>query len=188
MEDQKDIVALTKILPRGLGADEEIDWSAAELRWGTRFPGDYMAFMSVYGAGELVTADEFAGLAILMPLPKKSRFLDDQTFEAETENARDTWEMLGGQDGLDIDPQDILAWGVTSGPDILCWLTTDPDPDRWPVLVCGRHTDTSFTLFPCNMVEFLRRLILDEHDLYPLSTDMRGRSLRYLHRLEREQR
>ncbi|WP_280409216.1 SMI1/KNR4 family protein [Nocardia brasiliensis] len=188
MEDQMGTVALTKILPPDLGADEQIDWSAAQTRWGTRFPNDYMAFMSVYGGGELVTADGFGGLVILMPLPKASRFLNDQTFGEETENARDTWEMVGGQEGLDIDPQDILAWGVTSGPDILCWLTTDPDPDQWPVLVCGRHTDKNFTLFPCGMVEFLRGLILDEHDPYPISIDLRDRSLHYLHRLEIEKR
>ncbi|MEV1166994.1 SMI1/KNR4 family protein [Nonomuraea sp. NPDC049784] len=166
------IAALTKILPSDLGADEEIDWSAAEMRWGTRFPRDYMAFMSIYGAGAFDAADGRGGGVILMPLPKESIYLDDETFEDETQNARATWEMLGGQEGLDIDPDDILAWGVTSGPDILCWLTTDPDPDEWPVLVCGRHTDEDFTLFPCGMVEFLRRLLLDEHDPYPLSIDL----------------
>ncbi|MER6509098.1 hypothetical protein ABT158_19895 [Nonomuraea sp. NPDC001636] len=96
--------------------------------------------------------------------------------------------MLGGQDGLDIDPNHILAWGITSGPDILCWLTTDPDPDRWPVLVCGRHTRQDFTLFPCGMVEFLRMLLLDEHDPYPLSIDLRNASPRYVHWLEEQKR
>ncbi|WP_051021512.1 hypothetical protein, partial [Nocardia araoensis] len=146
------------------------------------------AFMSVYGSGQFDTADGNHGICILMPLPKESIYLDDETFEEETENARGIWEMLGGQEGLDIDPQHILAWGVTSGPDILCWLTTDPDPDRWPVLVCGRHTDETFTLFPCGMVEFLRRLILDEHDPCPLSIDLQGDSLRYVHRLEIQKR
>ncbi|GLY64743.1 SMI1/KNR4 family protein [Amycolatopsis taiwanensis] len=185
MEDPTGIAALAKILPPDLGADEEIDWSAAEARWGTRFPRDYMAFMSIYGAGEFVSADGFGGLGILMPLPKERVHpLSDETFEDETENARSTWEMLGGQEGLDIDPQHILAWGVTSGPDILCWLTADPDPDQWPVLVWGRHTDEDFTLFGCGMVEFLRRLILDEHDPYPLSVNLS--SLRYVHRLQQK--
>ncbi|MFG2089159.1 MULTISPECIES: SMI1/KNR4 family protein [unclassified Spirillospora] len=189
MEDPTGIAALTKILPSDLGADEEIDWSAAEVQWGTRFPRDYMAFMSIYGAGSFGAADgRGGGGVVLMPLPKESIYLDDETFEEETHNARDAWEMLGGQEGLDIDPNHILAWGVTSGPDILCWLTTDPDPDQWPVLVCGRHTDEDFTLFPCGMVEFLRMLILDEHDPYPLSIDLRDVSLRYVHRLERQKR
>ncbi|MGI8331694.1 hypothetical protein ACRYCC_17145 [Actinomadura scrupuli] len=83
---------------------------------------------SIYGAGS------FAEVGILLPLPKEHIQWDPGTFEEETENARDTWEMLGGQEGLGIDPKHILAWGITSGPDILCWLTTDPDPDDWPVL------------------------------------------------------
>ncbi|MFI7107738.1 SMI1/KNR4 family protein [Nonomuraea sp. NPDC050227] len=182
MEDPTGIAALTEILPANLGADEEIDWPAAEARWGTRFPRDYMAFMSVYGGGS------FAEVGILMPLPKEYIQWDPGTFEEETENARDTWEMLGGQEGLDIDPNHILAWGITSGPDILCWLTTDPDPDRWPVLVCGRHTREGFTLFPCGMVEFLRMLLLDEHDPYPLSVEVRNASPRYVHWLEEQKR
>ncbi|MFE1337444.1 hypothetical protein ACFW6K_07200 [Streptomyces sp. NPDC058733] len=128
VQDLTGMSALTKVLPPDLGADEEIDWSAAEARW----------------------------------------------------------EMLGGQEGLDIDPDHILAWGVTNGPDILCWLTTDPDPDNWPVLVCGRHTDEPFTLFPCGMVEFLRKLLLDEQA--PLSIDVRGASPRYVHWLEQQKR
>ncbi|MFC5173167.1 SMI1/KNR4 family protein [Streptomyces mutomycini] len=179
VEDGTDIASLVKALPTDLGADEEIDWAAAEARWGTRFPRDYMAFMSVYGAGSLLD-----DLGVLMPLPKEYIQWDPGTFEEETENARYTWEMLGGQEGLDIDPAHILAWGVTSGADILCWLTTDPDPDRWPVLVAGRHTPEGFTLFTCGMVEFLRGLILDEHDPYPLSVDLRGAPPRYVHWLE----
>ncbi|MFD7448744.1 hypothetical protein [Kitasatospora sp. NPDC059827] len=65
MEDPTGIAALAKILPPDLGTDEGIDWSAAETRWGTRLPRDYMAFMSVYGAGS------FAEVCILMPLPKE---------------------------------------------------------------------------------------------------------------------
>ncbi|MGI5519802.1 SMI1/KNR4 family protein [Micromonospora sp. CA-259024] len=182
MEDPTGVAALTRILPPDLGADEEIDWSAAEARWGTRFPHDYMAFMATYGAGS------FAEVSILMPLPKEYIQWDPGTFEEETENARYTWEELGGQQGLDIDPKHILAWGVTSGPDILCWLTTDPDPDRWPVLVCGRHTEQDFTIFPCGMVEFLRRLLSNEHDPYPLSIDLRNASPRYVHWLESQRR
>ncbi|GAA4557374.1 SMI1/KNR4 family protein [Planotetraspora kaengkrachanensis] len=182
MEYPTDIAALAEIVPPDLGADEKIDWPAAQARWGTRFPHDYMTFMSVYGAGS------FGEVGVLMPLPKEYIQWDPGTFEEETENARDTWEMLGGQEGLDIDPDHILAWGITSGPDILCWLTTDPDPDRWPVLVCGRHTSEDFTLFPCGMVEFLRGLLLDEYDPYPLSVDLRVTSPRFVHWLEEQKR
>ncbi|MCX4720331.1 SMI1/KNR4 family protein [Streptomyces virginiae] len=182
MEDPTGIAALARILPPDLGTDEEIDRAAAEARWGTRLPQDYMAFMSMWGAGS------FDGVSILMPLPKEYVQWDPGTFEEETENARDTWEMLGGQQGLDIDPDDILAWGVTSGADILCWLTTDPDPDRWPVLVCGRHTREDFTLFSCGMVEFLRKLLLNEFDPYPISIGLGDAPPRYVHWLLQQRR
>ncbi|WP_418961152.1 SMI1/KNR4 family protein [Streptomyces tritici] len=182
MEHPMDIAALAEILPPDLGADEEIDWKAAEARWGTRFPQDYMAFMSLWGAGS------FEGVSVLMPLPKEYIQWDPGTFEEETENARYTWEMLEGQEGLDIDPAHILAWGVTSGADILCWLTTDPDPDRWPVLVCGRHTPDDFTLYPCGMVDFLHKLLRNEFAPYPLSVDLRNTSPRYVHWLEEQRR
>lgn len=182
MEAPRSITALAEILPPDLGADEEIDWAAAQERWGTRLPSDYMAFMSVWGAGS------FAEVAVLMPLPKEYIQWDPGTFEEETENARHTSQMLGGQEGLDIDPDHILAWGVTSGADILCWLTTDPNPDQWPVLVCGRHTHDDFTLFSCGMVEFLHGLLADEFDPYPISIDIRGASPRYVHWLEQQRR
>ncbi|MFE7331239.1 hypothetical protein ACFU8W_41250 [Streptomyces sp. NPDC057565] len=62
---------------------------------------------------------------------------------------------------FDLDPSSIVAWGVTSGADIYCWVTTDDNPDRWPVLVCGRHTNPTFQLHPFGMVEFLHRLLGD---------------------------
>ena len=182
MQDPTGVTALAKILPSDLGTDEDIDWAAAEARWGTRFPRDYMAFMSMWGAGS------FEEVSILMPLPKEYIQWDPGTFEEETENARYTWEMLDGQEGLDINPDHILAWGVTSGADILCWLTTDPDPDRWPVLVCGRHTREDFTLFSCGMVEFLRKLLLDEFDTYPISVDLRDAPPRFVHWVEQQRR
>ncbi|MGW0133570.1 SMI1/KNR4 family protein [Streptomyces sp. NPDC003299] len=186
VQDLTGMSALTKVLPPDLGAGEEIDWPAAEARWDIRFPRDYRAFMAVYGAGSIGFVGSFAEIGILMPLPKDYIQWDPGTFEEETENARAAWEMLDGPEGLDIDPGHILAWGVTNGPDILCWLTTDPDPDNWPVLVCGRHTDEPFTLFPCGMVEFLRKLLLDEYA--PLSIDVRGASPRYVHWLEQQKR
>ncbi|WP_177181561.1 hypothetical protein [Streptomyces sp. TLI_105] len=102
------------------------------------------------------------------------------------EAARSTGIARRGQEGLDVDPEHLLARGVTSGADILCRLTTHPDPDRWPALVCGRHTHDDFTLFPCGRAEFLRKVILDEFDPYPISVGLCDASPRYVHRLEQQ--
>lgn len=177
------VEALARIVPDDSGSAERIDWAAAEARWSTRFPSDYVAFMSRYGGGSIT-----AELGVLLPLPQEGVQWAPGTLAEETANAGGTWEMFGGQAGLDLDPASILAWGVTSGPDILCWVTSDPDPEQWPVLVSGRHTREHFTLFPCGMAEFLRRLFLDEFDAYPLSTDLRGHDPRFVHWREEQRR
>ncbi|WP_256259473.1 hypothetical protein [Streptomyces mirabilis] len=84
------------------------------------------------------------------------------SWKNETANACGPWEMCGGRAALDVDPDSILAWGVTSGADIYCWLTRGDSPDLWPVLVCWRHTNPLFQVLPFGMAEFLRRLLTDE--------------------------
>ncbi|MFI5571949.1 SMI1/KNR4 family protein [Streptomyces sp. NPDC051740] len=151
------MAALAQVVSTTHGVDERIDWSELEETWGTRFPADYVAFMEVYGAGELSEA-----IGILLPVPRPDAYSDGSGLKDETANARGTWEMCGGRAALDVDPDSILAWGVTGGADIYCWLTTGDDPDLWPVLVCGRHTNPHFQVHPFGMAEFLRRLLTDE--------------------------
>ncbi|ELS50974.1 hypothetical protein STVIR_8044 [Streptomyces viridochromogenes Tue57] len=45
------MTALRQLLPPPPGAGEDIDWEAAEARWGTGFPRDYMDFMAVWRRG-----------------------------------------------------------------------------------------------------------------------------------------
>lgn len=78
----------------------------------------------------------------------------------ETGNARELWEMCRDEADFDVDPGSIVAWGVTSGADIYCWVTTNEEPDRWPVLTYVRYTD-EMQLHPPGMAEFLRRLLDD---------------------------
>ncbi|MGY0058278.1 hypothetical protein ACWY4P_17285 [Streptomyces sp. LZ34] len=94
-------------------------------------------------------------------MPRAGTYTDASGLGDETENARLTWEMCGDEADFDVDSESIVAWGITTGADIYCWLTTDEDPDRWPVLVCGRHTSPSFQVHPFGMAEFLRRLLGD---------------------------
>ncbi|TDU67040.1 SMI1/KNR4 family protein [Streptomyces sp. KS 21] len=161
------IAALSQVLPTDCGVDEHVDWAAAEAKWGSGFPADFVAFMSAYGAGSL-TRD----IGILQPL--------SSDFEEETETARYTWEMEGGREALDVDPSHILAWGATGGGDILGWLTTHADPDAWPVLVWERGS-AEFRIHGCGMTEFLRKLLLDEFPTYPISLDLRSADWRFVH-------
>ncbi len=167
MDDLTGIAALGRLLPPPPGAGENIDWKAAEARWGTGFPRDYMAFMSVYGVGGIGSEEDFDEIGILAPFPTGAYEFSPDDFEAETGNARLTWEEEGS-DQDDLDPEHILAWGCTNHADILCWMTSDPDPDKWPVLLFARHSEDIYEVVPCGMVEFLRRLFVNELASYSL--------------------
>ena len=65
MTENARIKALEQIMPATHGADEDIDWRAAEAAWGTRFPADFVAFMGRFGAGSIN-----GEASILLPLPK----------------------------------------------------------------------------------------------------------------------
>ncbi|MEK2494047.1 SMI1/KNR4 family protein [Kitasatospora purpeofusca] len=152
------------------GADERVDRAAARARWGVDFPTDYRAFMAVYGGGSI--SDE---AVVLAPAPVGTTLV--ASMADTTADARHLWVTEGGRAVLDVDPEHILAWGATSGPDLLCWLTEDGDPDRWPVLVIGRHTRPMFTVHSFGMAEFLQRLLGEDStswEPWPLSI---GRSL-----------
>ncbi|MEV7595792.1 SMI1/KNR4 family protein [Kitasatospora sp. NPDC089797] len=159
------IEELTQVMSRQHGADEQVDWAAARVDWGIGFPEDFRAFMAVYGSGAI--SDE---VEVLAPAPVATALA--ASMEGVTGNARHAWQAEGGRAVLDVNPNHILAWGLTSGPDFLCWLTADNDPDRWPVLVIGRHTRPMFTVYPFGMAEFLCRLLREDAsawDRWPLS-------------------
>jgi hypothetical protein len=59
--------ALTDVTER-----RDIDWQAAQARWGTGFPQDYMAFMSVYGVGSITSEEAIGQIEILGPFPSGS--------------------------------------------------------------------------------------------------------------------
>lgn len=182
--DDPRLAALARLMPPEHGADEQVDWAAAEARWGVRFPGDYRAFMGRYGGGSIN-----GEAVVLLPLPEQGVRWPPGDLAEETDNVRLTRRKEGGRDALDVGPDDLLAWGVTAGPDILCWLTTDPDPDRWPVVVCGRHTSPTFTVHPYGMVEFLARLLGDEFEDPPVSLVFwDGAPARFVHWREEQRR
>ncbi|MFC8451288.1 SMI1/KNR4 family protein [Kitasatospora sp. NPDC057223] len=159
------IERLSQILSPENGADERVDWAAARVSWGADFPEDYRAFMAVFGSGSV--SDE---MDILAPAPVGSSLV--ASMAEVTADARHAWAMEGRLSDLDVDPDHILPWGVTSGPDLLCWLTTAEDPDCWPVLVIGRHTRPMFMVYPFGMTEFLSRLLGEDStawERWPLS-------------------
>ncbi|WP_228976588.1 SMI1/KNR4 family protein [Streptomyces sp. DH12] len=184
MGENPHVAALARLMPSDHGADEQVDWAAAEARWGVRFPADYRDFMARYGGGSVN-----GEAVVLLPLPRRGVRWQPGDLAEETANVRLAWRAEGGRDALDVDPEHLLAWGVTAGPDILCWLTADPDPDRWPVVVCGRHTSPTFSVHPYGMAAFLHRLLADEFDDPPVSLVFwDGTPARFVHWREEQRR
>ncbi|MFI2072163.1 SMI1/KNR4 family protein [Streptomyces triculaminicus] len=158
--------ALRVFMPPHENAGDDVDWSAAERAWGVKFPRDYVDFMSVYGEGVIGNF-----LSIFQPL---STAYDASAYgmRFETDNAHGLIDQHPSSwpAGLTQDtPHSIIAWGVNSSADILCWSTVDQDPDRWPVVVLGRHTSPPVAIYECGMAEFLRRVFLADFDECPMS-------------------
>jgi hypothetical protein len=155
---------------------------------GTRLPADYRAFISVYGGG-CIGHD----LNVLLPRPAPGPQWEDAGLTDETANLRLTWRIAIDRAGLDLDEDALLSWGVgSSDPDLLGWVTSDPDPQRWPVLVCPRHVlygEPSWQLYDCGMVTFLLRLLRAELARCPLSgTALWGYPAPFVHWREQQRR
>jgi hypothetical protein len=61
----------------------------------------------------------------------------------------------------------LLQWGRSEQADEFYWLTGDPDPDRWPVLVKEEIPD-SWERFDGTMAEFIHRMLTEPE--HPFST------------------
>ncbi|MFF0551956.1 SMI1/KNR4 family protein [Streptomyces sp. NPDC004311] len=155
MSENEHVDTLLSIMPPTCGADERVDWRAVEQGWGTTFPSDYVAFMATYGAGGVSD-----GFSIVRPEAPTEEF--SQAMGGETANARGVWEPEPASYGPGTSRLPVIAWGVSVGADIACWLTEGSDPDQWPVAVWKRHGSTPWTVYDCGMTEFLRRVFLRE--------------------------
>ncbi|MFE1415281.1 SMI1/KNR4 family protein [Streptomyces sp. NPDC058746] len=158
MRGTEAVAALAELMPVAHGVDERVDWGEVEAAWETRFPSDYVRFMEVYGSGVISGV-----ISILLPSlhVEGYPYTDGPGLEDETGIARELWESCRGESDFDVDLESIVAWGVTSGADIYCWVTTDEDPDRWPVLTYVRYTD-EMQLHSLGMAEFLLKVLNDE--------------------------
>ncbi|MCG6499992.1 SMI1/KNR4 family protein [Kitasatospora sp. A2-31] len=143
---------------------DSVDWGAAEKLYGKPFPGDYQAFAAAFGGGSIeqvvgirmpaVTPDELHGNTV-------SRISE----AALADEAVNRWRPSEqGRHRL----EDLLIWGETAAADTLCWITADPDPDRWPVAVYSRG-NLEWSVYSCGMAEFLLKLLRNEWQPWPIS-------------------
>lgn len=154
---------LRQLMPAHPGAGDAVDWTAVEHSWRTGFPRDYQEFITLYGEGAV---DDY--LSFLLPEPRTAEGVEPtyQGMEAETLNALDFWQDRAPEGS---EQSGLIAWGVDSSADILCWRVTDSDPDAWPVVVWNQD-DAAWLEYPCGLVEFLCRVLRAEFDECPLGS------------------
>ncbi|GGZ90461.1 SMI1/KNR4 family protein [Streptomyces echinoruber] len=159
------------LLREGGDAGDTVDWEAAAAELGVPgFPDDYREFVAAFGAGSFEDS-----LFVSVPRPGNptaplavGRLPED----ALQDDGMSVWQ----------DPavsrhrlQDMLVWGRTNGADALCWVTSGPEPNRWPVAVWARQNG-GWAIHACGMAEFLLRVLRAEFAECPLSvTTLWGR-------------
>ncbi|MEU2065887.1 SMI1/KNR4 family protein [Streptomyces anulatus] len=161
--DSAAVQALSPLLLSDYAVGEQVDWLRLSRSWETDFPSDYVAFMSAYGAGGISDAFE-----VLRPDGRSTG--DSDGMSGETANARAVWPSTSlPTEGSSSPKSPVIAWGVTVGADVVCWLTGNGNPDRWPVVVVSRDGLSRWASYECGMVEFLRRVFSGELEACPFS-------------------
>lgn len=159
-----DVEALRRMMPPPVAPDLAVDWGRLHRSWGRKFPADYRQFVEVYGHGGV---DGF--LLIVRPEPRDApRGVGTGGMAQETATAELLWTKVRKEAGLAGAAPRLVAWGVNSAADTLCWDAAGDDPATWPVLVCSRG-DMLWRRYDCGMVEFLLRVLRADFDTCPLS-------------------
>src|SRR4051794_12663611 len=70
--------------------------------------------------------------------------LDLHLREAAAFDGIDEYDWGGPVHPFHPAPGGLLAWGNNEAGDSFFWLTQDPDPDRWPVVMWARSSVTTY--------------------------------------------
>lgn len=148
----------------GETAGSDIDWAEVEEFHRTPLPRDYKRFITSLGSGSIEGQLDIRAPGIHAdPVHTRvTRLAPHALAEPSVNRWRDPTHAT--RYGLDL----MLLWGEGAQADTLCWLTSDPDPDTWPVAVYAR-ADLAWTIHHCTMSEFLVKLLHDDFERWPLS-------------------
>lgn len=164
--DQSALAGLAAVLSCiGPTCGDTIDWSSCAIS----FPADYRAFVSAFGNGSIEGVIDILVPAVTSAQPHAPTLARMSDVVADWENPLD-WEFRWAAANRRYRREDLLIWGGTCAGDTLCWVTTDPDPQRWPVAVYARGR-LEWSVYPCGMAEFLVKLLRNEWPRNPISDD-----------------
>lgn len=156
---------VVSLLHEGGAFGDEVDWPTAAAELGVEsFPEDYVGLVGAYGAGSIEDA-------LFVSIPRPGNPTAPLTVGRLPGNALESmseWQepVLRTQYLL----TDMLVWGQTNGADALCWVTSEPDPKRWPVAVWERQGG-GWKIYDCGVAEFLVRLLRGDFPECPVSDE-----------------
>lgn len=183
---------LTRLIPPPAGPVTPVPWHLSRAQAGLDFPADYRTFIDHYGGGAVYSIDwvytsydgvrdeseepvDREDLCIYGPSLDERTWLRGRGFQGildhTADQIRDCFIFEGADEDywggpmypIHPDPGGLLAWGESHlDGDIFYWLTEDPDPDRWPVIMWARGPATTYR-FEGGMVEFLASVFSGEH-------------------------
>jgi hypothetical protein len=153
---------LRQLMPPTAESDTSVDWAQMSESWGKEFPSDFRHFIEAYGAGTIEDC-----LSVLKPEPRGAEPGPDDML-METANAESAWTREPKSADLVDTAPELIAWGLDSSSDLLCWDASGDNPESWPVLVRSRG-DNLWSRYDCGMVEFLVRVLRADFADCPLS-------------------
>jgi hypothetical protein len=158
---------IVSLLHEDGAAGDAVDWEAAATDLGVpSFPADYLGFVSAFGAGSIEES-------LYIWIPRPGRASDSLTVGRLPDRALRPGAMSDWQDvsaGSPYRLEDMLVWGQTNSADTLCWVTSDTDPNRWPVAVWERQGG-GWKVHDCGFAEFLLGLLRGEFPKCPVSDE-----------------
>ncbi|WP_030246802.1 SMI1/KNR4 family protein [Streptomyces sp. NRRL S-350] len=140
-----------------------VPWELAPAELGVQLPSDYRAFIDLYGGvnfnGEWGMISPRRDATYNLPGGFAGwRTRADEEFRETVESEHGFWNK---DTPVFPDPGGLLPWAMNSNHAYACWLTTDPDPDRWPVAVfdCGEGLDGELELHEGGFARFVATVL-----------------------------
>lgn len=140
-------------------------WQTAPGTVGIAFPCDFRDFVDRYGGGEVNGALSVPSPTLAPHGPGRSGGFLGYVQRTTSEVGPVFAELRDKHPGdnpypLLPEPGGLLLWGSDSNGNHCFWLTTDPDPDRWPVVVWLRQVlPPQWRLFEGGMADLLLAVV-----------------------------
>ncbi|WP_433204865.1 hypothetical protein ACQP1G_16845 [Nocardia sp. CA-107356] len=155
---------LLALMPPAGGA--RFDWGSVERELGFALPGDYKQLIDAYGRG--LFRDD---VGVWAPVPPErgivvmgSHLRDEFGQILDTMTGDEEWRLPDGSiQPVTIergDPPPVFGWGGASGGQYGYWHTSDPDPDKWPVVFTDLRGEWDY--HPGGLVAYLYALLSGE--------------------------